>query len=524
MGDSSESGEPLGGLGGLWPRTLGVFAAAFAYLRWLQFQTPIIPGFDGYYHIKFAELLPSMGFAREFKWAAHSVWATHFADKEILFHIFLVPFTWFEDLAVGAKYATVLLGAVAVTTFYLILHLNRLRFPLVWTLLLTGSGGYFLYRLALPRPQLVSIILLLWSVHLILNRRRVALAVVTVIYSLSYTAFHLPLALALIAGAYLFLTEREVDWKTPLTILGAMALGMLVNPYFPNNVWLFWVQNFGVPWMAVGGKADLNLAVELGSLSTRVFLLSHLSIVVPYLLAIYLSLTRPRTVGTKTRILFLFSTFFLLMTFMIRRFMEYSVPITLLFLAAYYTEQLSRFDLRAVLREAGRRRRWVVAALAALAVALAGLQVRTWYHVMPNFGPGPATRQDAALYLKEHTDPDELVFTCDWDDAPELFYFNDRNRYPVMLDPNFMYYRDPELWREWYEVARGGYAGRTYDILARDYRFGVCTWDFDELKRIVEKDPRMEVVHDDDWAWVFRIDRDNPEITLDQFLELAPDR
>jgi len=344
------------GLEGLWLRAVAVFAAAFAYLRWLQFQTAIIPGFDGYYHIKFAELLPSLGFAREFKWAAHSVWATHFADKEILFHAFLVPFTWFGDLAVGAKYATVLLGAAAVTSFYLVLSLNRLRFPLVWTLLLCGSGGYFLYRIALPRPQLVSIILLLWSLHLILNRRRVALAAVTIVYSLSYTAFHLPLALALIVSAYLLLTERELDWKTPLTILGATVLGMLVNPYFPNNVRLFWVQNFAVPWMALRGRVDLNMAVELGALSTRTFLLSHLSVVLPYLLAIYLALARPLRVETRTRILFVISTIFLLMTFMIRRFLEYSVPISLLFLAAFYTEQLEGFDLRATLAKAGPQR------------------------------------------------------------------------------------------------------------------------------------------------------------------------
>jgi hypothetical protein len=507
----------------LWLRALAIFAAAFTFLRWLQFQSATLPGYDGYYHIKYAALLPSLGFVREFKWAAHSVWATHFADKEILFHVFLVPFTWFGDLAVGMKYATALLGAVAVTSFYLVLSLNRLRFPLVWTLLLCGSGGYFLYRLAAPRPQLLSIILLLWSVHLILNRRRVALAAVIVVYSLSYTAFHLPLALALIVCAHLALTEGEVDWKTPLTILGAMALGMLVNPYLPNNLRLFWLQNFAVPWMALRGGASLNMAVELRALSTRAFLTSHLAVVLPYLAAVFLSLYRPRRVGAKTRSLFLISAVLLLMTLMIRRFLEYSVPLTLFFLAAFYTEYLSGLDVRGALATAGRRRRRALGAIAVLVLGLAGLVVKTSRDVMPNFRSGPPSRREAALYLRQHTDPDELVFTCDWDDTPELFYYNDRNRYPVMLDPNFMYYRDPEVWREWYEVARGGFAGRTYDILARDYRFGVCTWDYEDLKRIVEKDPRMEIVHDDGDAWVFRIDRDNPEISLDQFLELAPE-
>ena len=67
----------------LWLRASLVFAGAWAFLHSLQFRTPYILGYDGYYHIKFAWLLPSIGFTREFPWAAHSIWATQFADKEI---------------------------------------------------------------------------------------------------------------------------------------------------------------------------------------------------------------------------------------------------------------------------------------------------------------------------------------------------------------------------------------------------------------------------------------------------------
>ena len=60
----------------------------------------------------------------------------------------------------------------------------------------------------------------------------------------------------------------------------------------------------------------------------------------------------------------------------------------------------------------------------------------------------------------------------------------------------------------------------TYELLAPDYRYGVCTWDFDALKRIVERDPRMEIVLDSGGAWVFRIDQEHPEIDLLDYLEL----
>jgi hypothetical protein len=512
------SSEPLVPLG--W-RSLLVFAASFAYLYWLQFQSPRIPGFDGYYHIKYAELLPSLGIVRKFKWAAQSVWAEHFADKELLYHLFLVPFARFRDPAVGLKYATVLLGAGAATSFYLVLGLERLRFASLWTILLFGSGGLFLYRLGSPRPHVLSILLLLWCIHLILERRRWALANVVFVYTLSYTAFHLALAMALIASVETFLSERRIEWRVPLTVAGAMAAGVLVNPYFPNNLRLFWLQNVAVPWRALWGGIPLHIAGELRPMGTRELLVSHLALAIPYAAAVFLAIFRPRRLDARTRSLFLMSAGFLVMTFVILRFDEYAVPVTLWFLAAFYTAHTADLDLRGALAAPGRHRARALAGLAIVALGTTGVVIQTGRDALPRFRPGPSLRRDAALYLREHTEPDELVFTCDWDDAPELFYYDDRDRYPVMLDPNFMVQWNPERYREWFSVARGALAARTYDVLARDYRFGVCTWDFEDLKRIVEIDPRMEVVYDDGRAWVFRIDREHPEISLDRFLELG---
>jgi hypothetical protein len=500
----------------LWLRATLVYAAAFAYLHLLQFRTPYILGYDGYFHIKYAQLLPEIGFVREFKWAAHSIWATHFADKELLFHIFLVPFTWFGDLATGLKFATVLLGAAAVVSFYLILSLNRMRFPLVWTVLLCSAGPYFLQRLGLPRPHLLSIILLLWSVHLIINHKRIALAVVSFVYSLSYTAFHLPLALSLAVSGQLYLSGRKLEWKIPLTILGAILIGMLVNPYFPNNLRIFWLQNFQVPWMALQGGPGLVLAGEFHPLSTPDFLLTHLAVSLPFLAAISLALARPRRLQAKTLSLLVVAGILLLMSFIIRRFVEYSVPLSLFFLASFFTDHLPAFKTR---------NRWrAVAWIAVITIILAGLLANGYRNALPLFTPDAPVRREAALYLEAHTEPDELVFTCDWDDTPELFYFNDRNRYRVLLDPNFMCYRDIGLCREWNKVSRGAYAATTYDVLARDYRYGVCTAAFDRLKEIVELDPRMEIVLDSGRAYVFRIDRETPEISLDSFLKMAPER
>jgi hypothetical protein len=507
----------------IYPRALAVFALAFAYMYRMQHLTRTIQEYDGWFHIKFASLLPTIGFTNEFKWAAQSTWATHFADKEFLFHVFLIPFTWTGDLIGGLKLATALLAAGVVVTFFLVLALGRARWPEAWTLLLLGSGYVFLYRLCMPRPHLLSIILLLWSVHLILGRRRRLLAVVILVYSLSYTAFHLPLALAVIVSVERWLVERELDWRTPATIAGAMGLGIVLHPYFPQSFLAFWAHDFVVPWMSVRTDLDLSMADELMPLSTRALLLEHMPIALSYLGAIYLALSRPRPSSRSTRALFLISSLYLLMTLMIHRFVEYSVPVTLWFLASFYSEQLAGFDLRRSLARGAGRSPWIVrAATAATALLLAGSVVKTYRDTAPIMNENPPSLRGSARWLAEHTEPDELVFTCDWDDSPQLFFYDDHNRYPVMMDPVLMYLHDPQLWREWSRIADGGFAGRTYDMLVKTYRHGVCTWDFEAFRHIVETDPRFTIVHDDVDAFVFSIDPEKRAISLDQFLDLAP--
>jgi hypothetical protein len=489
----------------------------------LQFQSPFIIGYDGYFHAKYAWLLRTLGLMREFKWAAHSLWASHFADKEFLYHVYLLPFTYFDDLATGIKLASVLMAATALTSFYAILVLNRFRYPWLWYALLLASGWFFLYRLNAARPHVVAIVLLLWTVHLIVRQRRRALAAVVFVYSLSYTGFVLPLIIAGVVGVHLWLTERELDWKTPGVVLGASLAGMLINPYFPNNLRIFFVQNFYVPWMSLQSNVDLAMAGEFQPLDTRFLLVVHMAVVLPCALAAYLALVRPVKLDRTTTSLFVVACSLIGLTFMIRRFIEYSVPFTLLFLAAFYTCQLRGFSVRAALARGGSTRVWTALAAAGSILLTGGLLVRSYIDALPHFRVPEPMLKESALYLLEHTDEDELVFTCDWDDTPALFFYNHRNRYPVFMDPNFMYVWDPEHWEEWYGIAHGAFGGRTYDLLAQDYRYGVCTWDFEHLKWIVENDPRMEIVFDSGGAWVFRVDRDHPEISLDAFLRLNDD-
>ena len=79
-----------------------------------QFSIPTIFGADGYLHIRLAEIIKDHGPIKDFHWARYSIFATRFSDKDFLYHVLLIPFTFFGDIFFGAKVAACFLDRKSV--------------------------------------------------------------------------------------------------------------------------------------------------------------------------------------------------------------------------------------------------------------------------------------------------------------------------------------------------------------------------------------------------------------------------
>src|SRR5438045_224908 len=82
---------------------------------WLQYATDAIccGDYDGYYHIKWARLLwdnmRAGHFPPAFPWLPLTTLNPHdYVDHHLLYHIILIPFTWFRDLQKGAKVSAII--------------------------------------------------------------------------------------------------------------------------------------------------------------------------------------------------------------------------------------------------------------------------------------------------------------------------------------------------------------------------------------------------------------------------------
>src|SRR5690606_20916260 len=131
--------------------------------------------------------------------------------------------------------------------------------------------------------------------------------------------------------------------------------------------------------------------------------------------------------------LFVISLALITLTALSKRFAEYSVPVTLWICAHFFTAYFQNFGN---LQLAKRYKTITVVAFIIYGI----LFFRSYKDVQPQFKTQLHRLVAAGDWLKKNVPPGERIFTCDWDDAPALFYANHTHRYLVFLDPNFMYF------------------------------------------------------------------------------------
>ena len=94
----------------------------------------------------------------------------------------------------------------------------------------------FLYRMSMARAQSGAVIILALAVHWLLTGRHKWLAPLGFVFVWFYNAFPLLLVVAGVYVVAVFLLERRVAWAALAYPLLGIALGVVVNPYFPENV------------------------------------------------------------------------------------------------------------------------------------------------------------------------------------------------------------------------------------------------------------------------------------------------
>ena len=489
---------------------VALFFLFFFGLALIQFVTPDMPDNDGFYHIKLAWLMRTEGLKPAFPYLPLSILnANEFYDHHFLFHVALIPFT-FGDLRIGAKWAAVTFASLAFMAIWYLFDRQRLPYAWLWALGLLGISDAFLFRMSITRAQSLSLAMLALGYAWLLEGKYKRLALLGFIYVWTYDAFPLLIALAVLHFLSVMLTEHRFEFRPLLFIAVGITAGMLVNPYFPDN--LIFSYHHMIPKLA--DATSVRVGNEWYPYDTKQLLDNSLPALVTFASgALALGLTG-RKMDSRTALGLFAALLFGLMLFQARRFVEYFPPFALIF-AAFAWSPLCRRMPDSVRAASTSMSRFLSVLQDYLPVTILSLAV------LAGMGRSISPARDAVdrskpfdLYanasewLEKNTPAQSRVFQTDWDDFPRLFYYNTHNTYLIGLDPTYLQLYNADLYDLWVDITQGDVENPSKIIATTfDSQYVHTDLNHKDFLRVASEDPGLKEVYRDDQAVIFQLNR-----------------
>ncbi|MEK7516217.1 MAG: hypothetical protein AAB562_01325 [Patescibacteria group bacterium] len=463
-----------------WLRRHNALAALLVFLAALLLYLPLQlhPSFadpDSFYHAKSALLLRDRGFIHEFPWLRFTILNDPFVDHHLGYHLVLIPFVTVFPPLFGMKAAALLFAAGAVATFFFLLRRLQIPAALLWTTVV-ATAQPFIFRANIARAPALAEILLFLGFLALFEGRTLFLFLTTLIFVWSYNAWPVLFAalFAVILGE-LLVAAGGTGRRAVVSVLtrriatfGAMsaaaAMGLIINPYFPENLAFSWLHIVGIglrnyqDTIGVGAEWYPYAFLDLVKDAPLPFLALVFSGV---LFAIGVRAGEFREAEVERRFTHIFTALilaggFFVLTLKSRRNVEFLIP-SMTLLSATVSAFVFGSDSLRTTQEALRRTPLLLAGAASFTVLLAVIGGQGITAARRDLiGGYPWSRYErAAGYLRVTLPEGATVITSDWDDFPSLFYWNDRSTYVIGLDPTYMYLYDRDLYRAWVDLTQG---------------------------------------------------------------------
>jgi len=473
-------------------KIIGAFVVFLVIFFILQFTVPNIIGFDGYYHIKTAEIIKQNGFFKEFPWAKHTILAVDYADIQVLYRILLLPFTSL-DLNLGAKIASILFASLTFVVFYWFLLQNKIKYAFFWSILYIFTSANLMVRFLLPRQMPLVIALLILTIYFLQKRKYLFLGLTSLIFVLLHTSFVFQLFTIALFVILEIIFSKKFDYKIIVFTFAGVILGLSANPYFPNNVSLLFIQIFKVNLIA-------NLFnVEWKPWSLIDFVKNNF-LVIFYFLISFLILIKNKKI-TKTQSLYLsLVIFFFIYTILSRRMQEYLVPFSILLLAFLFNSSIEKFDKKRNFNFVK-----IGSVLLLIIVAIGNIILVREDLVNNDF---LFNYDNCADWMKNNIPKNSLVFTNAYA-FPYLFSKNSDIFYTHGIDLTYSYLYDPEEFENYMGILQGTITN-DIDYIIKDYNpdfvfSGKVEQDVQLFNFIVKNKENYKAVYEDEWCAVLEV-------------------
>ncbi len=467
-----------------------VFLLFLIIISIMQFRVKEIIGFDGWLHIRMADILREEGFIKEFPYTTESILTEDYADLQLLFRILLIPFA-FSGLINGAKIASILFATLAFTFFYWYLKENSINYPLFWTSLYAISSIDLMYRFLLPRAMPLAILSLILTFYFIDKKMYSSLLLISLLFTWLYHGFIFQLFAIIIYFIINLLINKNLNLKLLIYPAIGVLIALILNPYFPNNISLLCTQIFKV-----------NLISNLYNAEWKPWNIKELFMFNYLLLSLFiiaLSITIKRMkLDKKSFFFFILSAIFLIAMLKTRRMHEYFAPFTILFASFSLNSYTAKFKDKKALK-------YIFTTIIMIIAIFSLIKLNTNIknnHFLPWYKEG-------AEWLKNNIPKDSKVFINGYT-FNYLFFYSPNLRYTHGIDLTYSYLYNKEKFNRYMAVLQG--EDPKYNIIKEDYNadyafVGKIKQDIKLFNYIVKYREDFELVYEDESVGILKVNK-----------------
>lgn len=481
----------------------GLFAI-FLLMVFLQFSTPAIccGDWDGYYHIRWSSLLwenlSSGKWIPEFTWLPLTVLnGQDYADHHFLFHLLQIPFLWFFAPVTAAKTAAVVYGGAAIFSVYWLMFRYGVDYLILWLVALLTCANSFFYRINMAKAPPLTIIYTIVGIYLFFERKYIWLLPLMFVFVWTYSLFPILFVAAVIWTIIIAWNERKFEWRPIVYTFAGMVLGNVVNPYFPQNIGLF-AEHF-ITKFKVGSDFAVSVGGEWYPFSGMELLMNLPVALIAMVAGYILFYPKDGKLPEKSTFFLMFATILLAAQFRSKRYAEYFPPFAILFAAfswkeflvplfqlpedfqleiAPYLDREKKTEKQEAYSLAKQSLPWILGALLVVwmfynifglnTTNLAGERWKNTPGLRSLFsineggllgdikGNEPNDKYKRATdWAKANIPAGERIFNCNWDDFPKLFFYDTTHNYVYGLDPNYLYSKNPEIYKSVMDITSG---------------------------------------------------------------------
>ncbi|MDP3800165.1 MAG: hypothetical protein Q8Q90_01955 [bacterium] len=429
--------------------------ALFALATFFAFYYPPTVGIDNYYHIRHAWIYQTQGmFNSDFPWLENSIIGKLGGDIWYGFHILLIPFTFFTDLLLGIKFATVAVTSFTLLAIYFVFKKFNVRWPLLWTIFFFFSVPDVHFRLMMLRPHVLTLALLLIIFYLLIEKRsgKHIFIASTLASFIHISLLWLPLLIAFIIFICQRIFEKRWEIKNNIYLLLGLIIGAILRPNALSSLKIAYVQVVQLSLEKLN-NAPLRFGTELrpgNSLSIFLFEILPISLIVIagiISLIIFLKNKKVNLQNQEKTLIWSLVTLYIIFGILFYSFARRTADIWVLFsvLLAAVT-----FSIVFKNNELYLKFKKIFLTIFFIAIIAFGAQTLKIVSGYISGLPPQDMFKEPATWLKENSQKEDIVFNTRWDNFSFMFFWNQHNHFINGMDPIFEYTNNKSLYLQHY--------------------------------------------------------------------------